>query len=60
MKKQTQNNFDLTVAKICDKKKLVVFCVRYTNFGIEKYILKKCEEYKDCTNRLTLSPHFFQ
>ena len=46
MKKQTQNNFDLTVAKTYDKKKLVVFCVRYTNFGIEKYILKKCEEYK--------------
>ena len=46
MKKQTQNNFDLTVAKTCDKKKLVVFCVRYTNLGIEKNILKKCEEYK--------------
>ena len=58
MKNKHKSKFDLTVAKTCGKNKLVVFYIRYTNFVIQKYI-KNSEENK-CTNRLTLSSHFFQ
>ena len=58
-KSKHKNKFDLTVVKTCDKKKLVVFCIRYTNFVIKKYVKKTVTKTR-YTSRLTLSPHYFQ
>ena len=40
-KNKHKSKFDLTVEKTCDKKKLVVFFIRYINFVIKEYIKKE-------------------
>lgn len=53
------NKFGSTVAKICDEKKLVIFCNESIIFLIEKYIRKELRKTK-CTYRLALSAQFSQ
>ena len=44
-KNKHTSKFDLMVAKTFNRKKLVVYCIRYTNFIIKKFV-KNSEENK--------------